>query len=91
MMSSSRTNYSKCVCFLACVGDGLDPNGIKERMGLSRYSFDYTLNKLLRLGLVALEGEVPRLTERGANVIRYRVNESARRDVAELKVAQKGL
>jgi hypothetical protein len=60
-------------------------------MGLSRYSFDYTLNKLLRLGLVALEGEVPRLTERGANVIRYRVNESARRNVAELKVAQKGL
>jgi len=73
------------------VGDGLDPNGIKERMGLSRYSFDYTLNRLLKLGLVTLEGEVPRLTERGANVLRYRVNESARHDVAELKVAQQRL
>lgn len=89
MMSSSRINYRICLRFLACVGEGMGPNGIKERMGFSRYSYDYVLSRLVRLGLVALAGGAPRLTERGANVLRYRVDESARGDVAQLKVAQK--
>jgi Mn-dependent DtxR family transcriptional regulator len=91
MMSSSRINYRMCVRLLACVGEGMDPNTIKQVMGLSRYSYDYVLGRLVKLGLVVLEGRSPRLTDRGANVLRYRVDESARRDIAELKVAQKGL
>ena len=37
--------------------DGLAIGGIKERLGLSRYSYEYTLYKLIRYRLVFYEGE----------------------------------
>jgi hypothetical protein len=91
MISSFRASYHKCVGFLACLRDGLDAAGTKGRLSLSRYSYEYTLNKLVRLGLVAYEEGNLRLTDKGVNVLRYSVDASARRDVAELKVAQQGL
>ena len=90
MINSSRTSYDQCLDFLACVRDGLDASRIKERLGLSRYSYEYTLNRLVRLELVAYEGGKLRLTGKGTNVLRYGVGASARHDVAELKVAQQG-
>jgi hypothetical protein len=91
MINSFRASYHQCIGFLACVRDGLDARGIKERLGLSRYSYEYTVNKLLRYRLIAYEVKDLLLTEKGANVLRYRVDASARHDVAELKITQKGL
>jgi hypothetical protein len=90
MINSFRASYHKCIGFLACLRDELDAGGTKGRLGLSRYSYEYTLNKLLRLGLVAYERGRLRLTEKGVNVLRYSVDSSARHDVAELKIAQQG-
>ena len=91
VINSFRASYHKCIGFLACLRNGLDAGGTKGRMGLSRYSYKYTLNKLLRLELVAYEGGKLRLTEKGVNVLRYSVDASARHDIAELKIAQQGL
>jgi len=90
MISSFRASYHKCVGFLACLRDGLDAAGTKGRLGLSRYSYEYTLSKLVRLGFVAYEEGNLRLTDKGVNVLRYSVDASARRDVAELKITQQG-
>jgi Mn-dependent DtxR family transcriptional regulator len=88
MIRFSRTSFILCIDFLSCVGDGLNTHDIKEKLGLSRYSYEYTLNRILRLELVAYEGGKLRLTEKGANVLRYSVGASARHDVTELKIAQ---
>jgi len=90
MINSFRASYHKCIGFLACVRDDLDAGGTKGRLGLSRYSYEYTLNRLLRLGLVAYEDEGLRLTDKGVKVLRYSVDASARHDVAELKITQQG-
>ena len=90
MINFFRASYHKCIGFLACLRDGLDAGGVKVRMGLSRYSYEYTLNKLLRLGLVTYERGKLQLTEKGVNVLRYSVDTSARHDVAQLKIAQQG-
>jgi hypothetical protein len=55
VINSFRASYHKCIGFLACLRDGLDAGGTKGRLGLSRYSYEYTLNKLLRLEPVAYE------------------------------------
>jgi DNA-binding IclR family transcriptional regulator len=88
MKQLSRTSFSQCLGFLSCVRDGLSVSGVKERLGLSRYSYDYALNRLLKLGLVVYDGERVLLTDRGLNVLTYRARASAGRDEAELKAAQ---
>ena len=58
MTRFSRTSLSQCLDFLTCVRDDLSVGSTKERLDLSRYSYEYTLNKLLKLRLVVYDGAV---------------------------------
>lgn len=89
MTRFSRTIFGQCLGFLACVRDGLSAGSTKERLGLSRYSYEYTLNKLLRL--VVYEGGGLLLTDRGLNVLTYSADSSVCHDEAELKIGQQPL
>jgi Mn-dependent DtxR family transcriptional regulator len=88
MTHSLRASYQLCLVFLACVQDGLSPHGIKERLDLSRYSYEYTLNKLLRLRLIDYKGNQLTLTDRGVNVLSYSAGASASHNEVDLKVTQ---
>ena len=88
MIRFSRTSFGQFLGFLACVRDGLSACSIKERLGLSRYSYEYTLNKLLRLRLVFYNGDRVLLTDKGLNVLTCGADASAGHDEAELKIAQ---
>jgi len=88
MTQFTRTSFGQCLDFLACVRDGLSARAIKERLGLSRYSYEYTRNRLLRLRLVIYDGDQLLLTDKGLNVLTYSADASAGHDEAELKIAQ---
>jgi len=91
MIRFSRTSLGQCLGFLARVRHGLSVGGIKERLGLSRYSYEYTLNRLLRLRLVFYDGDRVLLTDRGLNVLTCSADASAGHYEAELKIAQQPL
>jgi len=91
MTRFSRTSFGQCLDFLACVRDSLSVCSTKERLDLSQYSYEYTLNKLLKLRLVVYDGSGLFLTDRGLNVLTYSAESSTSHDEAELKIGQQPL
>jgi Mn-dependent DtxR family transcriptional regulator len=50
---------------------GLEENEIKSKLFLSRYSYNYTVSRLLSNGLVEYEGETLVVSRKGENVLRF--------------------
>ncbi len=70
-MNTHRSNYQQTLKVLREIADGLDQNEIKSKLFLSRYSYNYTVNRLLANDLVAYsEGELV-LSRKGLNVLKF--------------------
>ena len=70
-MNTHRSNYQQTLKVLREIAEGLDQNEIKSKLFLSRYSFNYTINRLLANDLVEYsEGELV-LSRKGFNVLKF--------------------
>lgn len=52
-----RSSYQQSINVLRAIGDGLTPSEIKSREGLSRYSYQFVVNRLINTELVDYQGD----------------------------------
>ena len=70
-MNTHRSNYQQTLKVLKEIAQGLDSNEIKSKLFLSRYSFNYTINRLLSNDLVEYsEGELV-VSRKGYNILKF--------------------
>ena len=70
-MNTHRSNYQQTLQVLKEIADGLDQNEIKAKLFLSRYSYNYTVNRLHANDLVEYsEGELV-VSRKGHNVLKF--------------------
>ena len=70
-MNTHRSNYQQTLKVLKRIAQGLDSNEIKSKLFLSRYSYNYTVNRLLANDLVEYsEGELV-VSRKGCNILKF--------------------
>ena len=70
-MNTHRSNYQLTLEVLREIAEGLDENEIKSKLFLSRYSYNYTFNRLLANDLVECSEDELALTRKGLNVLKF--------------------
>ena len=78
-MNTHRSSYQQTIKVLRAISEGMSPGDIKSRIQLSRYSYEYIVNRLLSNAMLELIGEDLVLTNKGYNVLNF-VKENARID-----------
>lgn len=68
---TGRSSYKKTVDVLIAISEGKTANEIKSSVQLSRYSYDYIVNKLLNHQLLESQGEVLIVSRKGVNVVNF--------------------
>jgi predicted transcriptional regulator len=66
---TGRSSYKQTIDVLLAISEGKTSNEIKSSVKLSRYSFDYILNRLVNHELVESQGEVLVVTRKGLKVV----------------------
>ena len=75
-MNSNRSGFRSLLEALRAIDAGRSPNEIKSKLELSRYSFQYTINRLLKNNLITEnQDETYTLTQKGRNVLGYYTRE----------------
>lgn len=70
-MNTHCSNYQQTLKVLREIAEGLDQNEIKSKLFLSRYSYNYTVNRLLANDLVeCIESELV-ISRKGFNVLKF--------------------
>ncbi len=64
-----RSSYRQSISVLRAIGDGLTPSEIKLREGLSRYSYQFVVNRLINTELVYYQGNRLVLVKKELNVM----------------------
>ncbi|MCW4050069.1 MAG: hypothetical protein NWE89_10085 [Candidatus Bathyarchaeota archaeon] len=72
-MQSKRSSYQQCIEVLQAIKVGMTPKEVKKILRLSRYSYKYIMNRLLRNQLVELTENGYELTNKGTNIINYNI------------------
>lgn len=70
-MNSHRSNYARTINVLREIASGLHENEIKSKLFLSRYSYNYTISRLLTNGLIDYENEKLVVSRKGYNVLNF--------------------
>lgn len=70
-MNSHRSSYAQTVKVLKEIAAGLHPTEIKSKLYLSRYSYNYTINRLVSNDLVEYKNSELVLSRKGYNVLRF--------------------
>lgn len=70
-MNTHRSNYKQTLKVLKEIAQGLDSNEIKSKLFLSRYSFNYTVNRLLSNDLVEYSEGVLVVSRKGYNILKF--------------------
>ena len=78
-MNTHRSSYQQTIKVLRAISKGMSPSDIKSRILLSRYSYEYIVNRLLSNAMLEHIGEDLVLTNNGYNVLTF-VKENARID-----------
>ncbi len=68
---TGRSSYKQTVDVLIAIDEGKSPGEVKKSIQLSRYSYDYIVNRLLNYELVEDRGETLIVSRKGANVINF--------------------
>jgi len=76
-VNTYRSSYQQTIKVLRAISEGMDPSEIKSKIKLSRYSYDYVVNRLLTNNMLEYRGEALVLTNKGYNVLNFG-NESVR-------------
>ena len=79
-----RSSYQQSVNVLRAIRNGLTPSEIKSREGLSRYSYQFIVNRLINFGLVDYQGDCLVLLKKGLNVMSFGENEKIKIEKAAL-------
>ena len=79
-MNTHRSSYQQTIKVLRAISEGMSPSDIKSRIQLSRYSYEYIVNRLLSNAMLEHIGEDLVLTNKSYNVLNF-VKENARIDV----------
>lgn len=66
-----RSSYQQSINVLKAISDGLGESEIKSGEGISRYSYQYVVNRLINAGLVEYKGDGMVLLRKGFNVLRF--------------------
>ena len=78
-MNTHRSSYQQTIKVLRAISEGMSPSDIKSRIQLSRYSYEYIVNRLLSNAMLEHIAEDLVLTNKGYNVLNF-VKENARID-----------
>lgn len=70
-MNSHRSSYAQTIKVLKEIAAGLHLNEIKSKLYLSRYSYNYTVNRLVANDLVEYNDRELTLSRKGYNVLRF--------------------
>lgn len=70
-MNTHRSSYNQTLLVLKEIADGLEPSEIKSKLFLSRYSYNYTVNRLLANDLVEYKDNILVLSCKGLNVLKF--------------------
>ena len=70
-MNTHRSSYAQTLNVLREIAAGLEENEIKSKLFLSRYSYNYTVSRLISNGLVEHEGDRLVVSRKGENVLRF--------------------
>ena len=76
-MNTHRSSYQQTIKVLRAISEGMSPSDIKSRIQLSRYSYEYIVNRLLSNAMLEHIGEDLVLTNNSYNVLNF-VKENAR-------------
>lgn len=85
-MNTHRLSYQRTIKVLRALSEGMSANEIKSRLQLSRYSYEYVINRLVENMLIEYIGDDILMTNKGYNVLNF-VKENAR-ITAENRIAQ---
>ena len=78
-----RSSYQLSINVLRAIGDGLTPSEIKSREGLSRYSYRFVVNRLIKAELIEDRGDSLVLLKKGLNVLSF----DGEKDRPEVEIA----
>ena len=68
---TGRSSYKQTVDVLLAINEGKTDHEIKSSIQLSRYSYDYIINRLRNFQLLEEEGEFLVVSRKGANVVKF--------------------
>ena len=66
-----RSSCRQSISVLRAIGDGLTPSEIKLREGLSRYSHQFVVNRLINTELVDYQGNCLGLVKKELNIMSF--------------------
>ena len=70
-MNTHRSSYQQTLQVLKEIANGLDPSEIKSKLFLSRYSYNYTINRLHANDLVEYREGTLVLSKKGINILKF--------------------
>ena len=70
-MVTGRSSYKQTVEVLLAISEGRSPQEIKTGIQLSRYSYDYIINRLRNYQLLEDHVETLTVSRKGANVVNF--------------------
>ena len=68
---TGRSSYKQTIDVLLAINEGKTSSEIKSSIQLSRYSYDYILNRLRNYQLLEDHGDALVISKKGANVINF--------------------
>ena len=68
---TGRSSYKQTIDVLLAISEGKSPREIKTSIMLSRYSYDYIINRLRNHHLLEDHGEVLVVSKKGFNVVNF--------------------
>lgn len=70
-MNTHRSSYEQTIKVLKEIAAEVPPNEIKAKLYLSRYSFNYTVSRLIQNELVEYKDKQLVLSRKGYNILRF--------------------
>ena len=70
-MNSHRSNYRQTLGVLKGIASGLHPKEIKSELSLSRYSYNYTINRLIANDFIEYEKGKLVVSRKGVNILKF--------------------
>ncbi len=68
---TGRSSYKRTIDVLLAISEGKSPQEIKTGIQLSRYSFEYIINRLRNYHLLEDHGETLTVSRKGVNVVNF--------------------
>lgn len=68
---TGRSSYKQTVDVLLAISEGKTPQEIKSSLILSRYSYEYVINRLRNYQLIEDIGETLVVSKKGLNVVSF--------------------